>query len=490
MRNDILSVKELLKHMKQTINQDQGLQNVALIGEVSNFSAHRSGHFYFNLKDEESRISCVMFKFKSASVLFKPKDGDKVILVGRVDVFEASGSVQFYTDKMILDGLGQLHQEYEKLKLEFQAKGYFDQARKKELKAFPSSLVLITGANSAAYADMHRTIKERWPAVKVYDFLSLVQGVGAKEQIVARIQEAQSLAPDLIVLARGGGSIEDLWAFNDPIVVEAIAASSYPIITGIGHESDTTLSDLVADYRAATPTAAIVAGLPSYKDIQSQLRNYKNQFYLAVRNKYKAKQALYQAIQERSAFKEPMRMIDKRAHLLDFHKQHLVSALKRFDQSKEDIQNFRIQSTNLIQRKVDQAQQKIESFKIMGDYALEKGILQQQQVLNHKIQVLDYSKRNLINKIHQDQLLLKDHDQRFISQIQSRLSLNQRSFVDIIKVINSLSPLSIMAKGYALTYHDDTIIKSSGQIDIDDHIKIQYSDGTIEAKVTGKDQKQ
>lgn len=487
MRDDIYSVKELLQQMKHTINQDEQLQNVALIGEVSNFSAHRSGHFYFNLKDDSARIACVMFKSRSSSVLFKPKEGDKVILVGRVDVFEASGSVQFYTDKMILDGLGQLHQQYEKLKMDFQAKGYFDQERKRPLKPYPKSIAIITGANSAAYADMHRTVRERWPSVRVYDLLSLVQGEGAKEQIVANLSQAQTLGVDVIILARGGGSIEDLWAFNEPSVVEAIASSGVPVITGVGHESDTTLSDLVADYRAATPTAAIVAALPSQVEINQRLRAYKNQYYVSVKNRLLRNKHQFDSILERSVFKDPMRMIDKKTHLLDFHKQQLVRTLARFDRLQITLKEFELKGESLLQGKFLKYKQNLNEHAQYTKTELLETLNQTKQNHTNTTSAIQYAFKTSEHEIVKLREQVGRHEQSMLRSTPHHVQLKQKEFVDIIKTLHTLSPLNIMARGYAITTLNDTIVKSVDELEIGSNITIRYSDGEANATITGKD---
>ena len=487
MRQDILSVSELLKEMKETINQNERLSNVALIGEVSNFSAHRSGHFYFSLKDEAARMSCVMFKGAANSVLFEPKAGDKVILVGHVGVFEASGSVQFYASKMILDGLGQLHQQYEKLKLDYQTKGYFDESRKRPIAPYPKSIVLITGQGSAAYADMVKTIHQRWPLVQVLVLYSLVQGDQAKHQIVANINHAQSLGVDTIVLARGGGSIEDLWAFNEPEVVEAIAASTVPIVTGIGHESDTTLSDLVADLRAATPTAAIVATLPSQIDVTARIRAYMNQYYLAVRRSLRTQQAKYNHIMDKSLIQDPQRLIDRKAHVLDYHKQSLNQALKRFDDVKRQVQDFELQSAHQLHQRLSNHRIYLER---VDDYLIQKTDYNIASEHTHLDQ-LDLTFRHRLD--HQAFVLkesiegMAHHHEHLLALGIKQVQLKQRAFTDIMKVMNSLSPFAIMAKGYALTYHDGTIVKSIDSIQIEDAITVQYKDGQVEATVIRKD---
>lgn len=281
MNNNYITVGALTRYIKYKIDNDLNLQEVYIKGEISNFKRHSRGHFYFTIKDEESRISAIMFSSQTSKVAFEPVDGTKVLVKGRISVFEQTGNYQIYVSEMMEDGVGNLYALYEKLKQDLKKEGLFDESHKKKIPAIPSRVGVVTAPTGAAIRDIISTINRRFPLCEVYLFPSLVQGNEAKEDIVKKIEIADTYDLDTLIVGRGGGSIEDLWAFNEEIVARAIYNCKTPVISAVGHEVDFTIADFVADVRAATPTGAAEIAVPDKSELkklikQLELRSSKN----------------------------------------------------------------------------------------------------------------------------------------------------------------------------------------------------------------------
>ena len=275
MDNKYLSVTALTRYIKYKLDNDKYLTEVYLKGEISNFKAHTRGHFYFTLKDETSRINAIMFSFNASKLKFKPEDGMKVLIKGKVSVFESTGNYQIYVSSMMEDGLGNLHIAFEQLKKKLGDEGLFDQKYKKEIPKIPKTVGIITAPTGAAVKDILSTIKRRFPVCKTILFPCLVQGELARDDIVKKLDIADNYGVDVIILGRGGGSIEDLWPFNEEIVARKIFSCKTPIISGVGHQIDFTICDFVSDVRAETPTGAAERAVPKLSDILLEIDNYK-----------------------------------------------------------------------------------------------------------------------------------------------------------------------------------------------------------------------
>ena len=268
MNNNYITVGALTRYIKYKIDNDANLQEVYLKGEISNFKHHTRGHFYFTIKDEESRISAIMFASSTKNINFEPKDGMKVLVKGRISVFESTGNYQIYVTEMMEDGVGNLYALYEELKKKLQSEGLFDTSHKKQIPKIPNKVGVITASTGAAIKDIISTINRRYPLCEVILFPSLVQGKDAAPEIVKNIKLADTYNLDTLIVGRGGGSIEDLWAFNEEIVARAIYDANTPIISAVGHEIDFTIADFVADVRAATPTGAAEIAVPNKEDLK------------------------------------------------------------------------------------------------------------------------------------------------------------------------------------------------------------------------------
>lgn len=285
MNNETLTVSELNKLIKNMFDTDSFFYNISLKGEISNLKYHMGKHIYLSLKDETSKINAVIFNYQSLGIDFELKDGMQVEVIGRVSVYESTGSYQIYIKTIKQAGLGDLHLLFEQLKAKLFKEGLFDESHKKKLPRIPKKVGVITASTGAAVHDIITTINRRYPLCEIIVFPSLVQGNGAKENLVKMIDVAEKSDVDVIIIGRGGGSIEDLWAFNEEIVARAIYNCSKPIVSAVGHEIDFTISDFVADLRAATPTAAAELVVPSKIEILRYLSEYKGRLYKVMDNR-------------------------------------------------------------------------------------------------------------------------------------------------------------------------------------------------------------
>ena len=313
-----ITVEELNKYIKRKIDDDEVLNNVYVKGEISNFKPHYSGHMYFTLKDEKSLIKCVMFKSYTPHLSFMPKDGMKVCVLGSVSVFERDGVYQIYAKAMKEDGMGSLFEAYEKLKSQLEEEGLFDEEHKKPIPMFPKTIGVLTASTGAVIRDIINVSTRRNPNVRIRLIPVQVQGDGAKEQIVAGIKKfnKEKLA-DVIILGRGGGSLEDLWAFNEEVVARAIYESKIPIISAVGHETDYSISDFVADLRAPTPSAAAELAVPNIEDVKYTIDLYQNRYKVALKKKVEIMRLRFDKCMNQRVFKEPLIKINERALNLD-----------------------------------------------------------------------------------------------------------------------------------------------------------------------------
>ena len=306
MNDKYITISQLTRYIKYKIDNDVNLNEVFIKGEISNFKAHSRGHYYFTIKDEGARINAVMFATATKKLQFTPEDGMKVLVTGKISVFEANGGYQIYVSDMLEDGVGNLYIAYEQLKKKLEAEGLFDQRFKKPIPKIPKRVGVVTAPTGAAIKDIISTIKRRWPLTEIYLFPSLVQGELAKDDIVRQIEKADTYNLDTLIVGRGGGSIEDLWPFNEEIVARAIFACNTPVISAVGHEIDFTISDFVADLRAPTPTGAAEMAVPQLNDMASYLNQVKIRLNNAVNNKIKTYKNKLNDIKNRNVLKNPI----------------------------------------------------------------------------------------------------------------------------------------------------------------------------------------
>ena len=317
MNDKYLTVTQINKYIKYKFDNDDNLRLVYLKGEISNFKNHTTGHFYFTLKDENSRILAVMFRSNASKVNFIPRDGANVLVVGRISLYEANGNYQIYVEEMIEDGVGNLYLEFEKLKKKLGDLGYFDESLKKPIPRFPKKIGVITASTGAAIRDIITTINRRYNLAEVILFPCLVQGENAKEDIVRNIELADSMGLDTLIVGRGGGSIEDLWAFNEEIVAKAIYDCSTPVISAVGHEIDFTIADFVSDLRAPTPTAAAELAVPNTIDLINNIKQLELRLTKSISNKLELNKNRLDAIMNSYIMKNPGALYEAKIQSLD-----------------------------------------------------------------------------------------------------------------------------------------------------------------------------
>jgi len=317
MTNNYITISELSKYIKSNFDNDMYLRKVYIQGEISNFKNHTTGHFYFSLKDSGSRINAVMFNNAARNIKFIPKDGMTVLVTGRVTVYESTGNYQIYVEEMIEDGLGNLYVAFEQLKEKLAKEGLFDRERKKRITKCPKKIGIVTAPTGAAIKDILTTIKRRYPVCETILFPTLVQGENAKEDIVRKIELANTYDIDTLIVGRGGGSIEDLWPFNEEIVARAIYNSKVPVISAVGHEIDFTISDFVADLRAATPTAAAELAVPDINTILTYLNTAKARSYNFINSYLENKKVYLSKLSDSYILKKPTNMYEIKIQNLD-----------------------------------------------------------------------------------------------------------------------------------------------------------------------------
>ena len=343
MQYNAITVTQLNTYVKEKFEQDEYLNNVLVKGEISNFKHHYTGHMYFTLKDENSLIKCVMFKGYTANLNFVPKDGMKVMILGTVSVFERDGVYQIYAKAMQEDGIGDLHAEYEKLKAKLEQEGLFDLAHKKEIPFMPKCIGVLTSNTGAVIRDIINVSTRRNPNVYIKLLPVPVQGAGAGEKIAKAIElmNEQKLA-DVIIVARGGGSLEDLWPFNEEVVARAIYNSALPVISAVGHETDFTIADFVADLRAPTPSAAAELAVQNVEDIKDKLNTYRGRYRNSLTRKLELMKLRYQKCIQSKAFKDPMQKINEYYMLLDkvVKKMEYVITNKVKDEKTKMVKNI------------------------------------------------------------------------------------------------------------------------------------------------------
>lgn len=328
MEYNPITVSELNQYIKDKIGRDEYLNNVFIKGEISNFKHHYTGHMYFTLKDDKSLIKCIMFKSYTANLNFVPKDGLKVMILGTVSVFERDGVYQIYCKAMQEDGLGSLHVAYEELKKKLEHEGLFDVAHKKPIPKMPKCIGVLTSNTGSVIRDIINVSTRRNPNVYIKLLPVPVQGEGAAVKIAKaiKIMNEQKLA-DVIILARGGGSLEDLWPFNEEIVARAIYDSELPVISAVGHETDFSISDFVADLRAPTPSAAAELAVANIDDVRETLKTYNNRYKVSLKKKIELMKMSYEKCMTRQAFKNPTQKINEQYMLIDMKVKSLQNSI-------------------------------------------------------------------------------------------------------------------------------------------------------------------
>ncbi|WP_269927030.1 exodeoxyribonuclease VII large subunit [Paenisporosarcina quisquiliarum] len=434
-----LTVKALTKYIKRKFDADPHLRNVYVKGELSNVKIHTSGHIYFTIKDDQTRMPAVMFAAQARSLKFRPESGMNVLLQGDVNVYEGSGQYQLYAQVMQPDGIGELFVAFEQLKEKLAKEGLFHPSRKKQIPKYPQKIGVITASTGAAIRDIVTTLSRRYPLAEVIIFPALVQGAGAAPSIVKALKRAHSYPNlDVCIVGRGGGSIEDLWAFNEEIVAREIANSTIPIISAVGHETDTTIADFVSDLRAPTPTAAAELAVPNQLDLLERVSNRKSQMVSIVT-------AILS--QER---KRLNRVVS--AYPLAYPERLYRPFVERLTRANEQLEK---NGRAILQQKQQQLAQQTMRLTLQNP---------QRMVLQHQKNVISY-------------------EQRLQLAAQKNVQAKGRSFSNMIQLLEALNPLKIMDRGYSLTYQNDQVVKSIEEINPTQPLHIKLQDGVVIASI-------
>ena len=435
-----LTVTALTKYIKAKLEGDKHLFSILLKGEVSNFKKHSRGHFYFTLKDEGAQISAIMFSSYTSNVNFNPKEGDHVLVKGKISLYEPSGSYSIQVSEMTLDGIGELYLKYEALKKDLEAKGYFDQSHKIEIPKYPKVIGVVTSPTGAVIEDIKNTVSRRYLLTEIHLYPALVQGPDSSISIKRQIERANRLNEvDVLIVGRGGGSIEDLWGFNEMPAIEAIYQSKIPVITAIGHETDFTISDFVSDLRAPTPTAAAELATPNQQDILMWIKEQKNQMTYRVKS-----------ILDRG--KTSLVHLDERLDLISTKNKFIDLQQRMFDVNKNLLRNY----LSILDFHHYRLKLKTDRLKSPEDKI--KELFEKHQRLEKNLK--DLYLNTLDKKTHQFQLI------------------NQ--------TMQNLNPLSLMDRGYAVVLKDEKIMTSIHDVEINEHVDIRLKDGRLQAKITGK----
>lgn len=443
---EYISVSLLNQYLNKKFEYDPYLQHVFLSGEISNFRERPNSHQYFSLKDENSKIKVVMFKSAYQKLKFLPEEGMKVLVKGKVTLYQPSGEYQINIEKMEPDGVGSLYQAYEQLKKKLADEGLFG-LPSRQLPHFPSQIAVITSQSGAVIRDIITTANRRYPQAQIVLFPAVVQGDQAKYSLVDSLKRVQQHVKDfdVLIIGRGGGSIEDLWPFNEEIVVRQMAEMELPVISSVGHETDTTLSDLVADYRAATPTAAAELATPNIMDELVNLKKLEQLLYSRMNAALRSKKQELMRVSDNVVLKQPRRLFDQQMQQVDLLKQRLTSS--------------------------------------MGDKT---------QNLNHQVSLLKerLNKRLLLQQIenlkHQNAFL----QQNLFARIKVILSRKRNENKIAVNKLDSSSPLKLIGRGYVLATSTDETIISVNQVEPGQMLDLHFKDGIVKSKVSEIEEKQ
>lgn len=416
MDEKYLTVTALTRYLKYKFDSDSNLQKVFLRGEISNFKSHTTGHLYFSIKDETSKINAIMFRTNASKLKFLPSEGMKVLVTGSVSVYEATGNYQIYVEDLIEDGIGNLYVAFEKLKKKLEQEGLFDPKYKKTIPKIPEKVGIVTASTGAAVRDIISTIRRRFPLCETYLFPCLVQGENAPQDIVKKIKQANTYDLDVLIVGRGGGAFEDMNCFNDETVARTIFESQIPIISAVGHEIDYTIADFVADLRAPTPTGAAELAVPNLMDLKHMLTQYHIRLNENIMKKVKMQKLYLESFKSSFVIKSPMLLYENKKQKLDLAREHLIHAM----------------------------QQHLEKKRV----ALEH--IQKHYILCNPKQLYEPY-----------QLLLKN----------------------TIEKLELLNPLSVLKRGYSLTYHNETLLRDISSLKKGDSITVKMHNGSIEANV-------
>lgn len=485
MEKQALTVTQLTYQIKNHLENHHSFQGFVLKGEISNFVHHRTGHLYFALKDENSQIRAIMFSNHAKLLKFKPKDGDKVTVKGSISVYPPQGSYSIQVTSMQIDGAGELYLKYLELKEKLKNLGWFDKP-KKTLPRFPKAIGVVTSPTGAVIEDITNTVNRRYRLTEIILYPALVQGSGSSQSVADQIKRAnEEKKVDCLIVGRGGGSIEDLWGFNELPAISAIYNSKIPIITAIGHETDDTISDLVSDLRAPTPTAAAELATPDTLDLVKYLKDAKNNIEYKTLSLIRNHQNVLMHLQERLDNNGPSKIINDNKQKLKVNIQLLQTFFnQKINNNFKDLKSNVIKLNSLSPKNklkenftnIEKYQKDLNrNYKIILEHNTNKINTYIKSNNSNYINIIDKTKKDLNNKIN----LINNY-------ATNTIAFKIQSYNNIVRVIEKLNPLAIMQRGYTIVKHNENIISSINDINIDDKIEIGFHDGKAKAKIISK----
>ena len=438
-KHKYLTVTALSQYIKRKFDYDPYLGRVYLTGEISNYRYRPHAHQYFSLKDDHAKIDAVMFRFEFSKVKFRPKEGMKVLVSGRISVYEPQGSYQIYIDHMAPAGVGALYEAYEQLKQRLSGAGLFDPRHKKPLPRFPKRIAVITSRSGAVIRDIIVTTRRRYPIVQIVLYPAVVQGQKAADNLVHQIHRVDRDGHfDTLIIGRGGGSIEDLWPFNEAEVAKAIYNCHVPVISSVGHETDTTIADLVADVRAATPTAAAELATPVLTDEITKIVNDRERIVKAFRDQLVLFQQRLNRVKQSYVFRQPDRL---------------------YETYIQQVDNLRTKLLNLVQRYFTRYRRRLQQDRYQLNYRSPKPRIDANRQRVHLI------------------------DQRLQTAMRDVLNRKRNAFRNAVGSLDHLSPLKTMSRGYSLVTRRHRLIQHVSQLKPHDSVTLHLSDGQANAVV-------
>ncbi|MBR2811920.1 MAG: exodeoxyribonuclease VII large subunit [Solobacterium sp.] len=464
MTRKVVTVSVVVHYLKEKFDNSPVLQGVMIEGEVSNFRRPQSGHWYFTLKDDKASLAIVMFAGRNRYVPFTPKNGDKVVVKGDITVYESEGRMQMIAAAMEPSGIGDLYLQLEKLKVKLAQEGLFEAAHKKPLKRYPENVAIVTGSNTAAREDVLITLKKRWPLAAVHEYPCPVQGMTAAPQIIAALAAADKMNHDVILLVRGGGSIEDLWCFNDEALARFIYDMCTPVVTGIGHEIDFTLADFVSDVRANTPTGAVEAAVPDQLEVMQQLAGARYAMESAMKNRLQLSRNDLKRHRDHPVFAKPERLYAEKAMRLEVLRER-ISRYAAVPKEKRAALNSLTARFNALMHSESAS---LKSRLIKNEAALGKA---------------------LEARMKQEKVHLDNAQAELARQIESRMKDARAMMGKRIELLQAYSPLAILSRGYSITMKDTHTLASVDEVEPDDLIRILLADGEVGARVETKEKK-
>lgn len=455
----IIPVTTLVQYVKQQLDKDIVLHGVLVEGEVSNLRIPSSGHMYFSLKDEKSSIACVMFAGHARYLNFKPVNGDKIIVRGDVTLYAPEGRTQILITAMKQSGIGDLYVRFEELKRKLEKEGFFDPRNKKLLPLYPMNIGIITGKETAAAHDVRITLQSRWPIAMVKEYIVPCQGASAAKYIIEALKKADTADHDVILLVRGGGSLEDLWCFNDENLARSIFSLHTPIVTGVGHETDTTLVDYVADKRSITPTAAVLDSTPNIQEVHVLLKKYERILTTDIQNRIRIEKTQLSTYSRSISYDAFLQMLAGRQMHLDYLEERLKKSSYTFQEKRASLDTL--------------------------TYRLQHAIIHNCTETRKQLEVCrQRCTSSFVTKLQNEYLRLQTLQNTLKSTIQTDVQQNRNKFQSLISLLDAYSPLKILSRGYSLVQDESgRLITDTEQIHEKDIVHITVSKGKFTASV-------